>query len=294
MKPLSYPPDSNPHDSAAAWLPAGLARALLYGEFALAFQPLVDLRNGRVSGCEALIRWHHPRRGTIPPATFIPAAEECGLIVPIGEWVLAEACAQARLWPEEVRLAVNLSPVQLASPGLIELVRDALARAALAPGRLELEITETVPLPDGAQALSVLHRLHDLGVRIALDDFGAGYASLGSLRAFPFDRIKIDQSFVHDLADGQEPDADTILRAIMRLGAELGMATTAEGIETKAQRDQLARLGCLEGQGYLFSRPRPAAEIPGLIARLNRSFASPALPASRMPATGKVLAAVSG
>ncbi|HEY2134191.1 MAG TPA: EAL domain-containing protein [Acetobacteraceae bacterium] len=291
MKPTSHSSDRSPRDGAAAWLPAELACALAHGVFALAFQPLVDLRSGRVSGCEALIRWYHPQRGTISPAAFIPAAEESGRIVAIGEWVPAQACAQARLWPEEVRLAVNLSPVQLASPGLIQAVRDALARAELPPRRLELEITETAPLPDGAKALTALHLLRELGVRSALDDFGTGYASLGYLRCFLFDRIKIDQSFVRDLASGQEPDAGTIPRAIMRLGTELSMGTKAEGIETPAQRDLLARLGCLEGQGFLFSRPRPAAEIPGLIARLTRFCPSPAPPARKMTATRKILAA---
>jgi EAL domain-containing protein (putative c-di-GMP-specific phosphodiesterase class I) len=215
------------------------------------YQPQVDLRAGAMTGVEALLRWRHPQRGLVSPAQFIPLAEEIGLIVPIGEWVLREACRTVASWPGDLRAAVNLSAVQFKSRNLVAVVEQALHDAALAPDRLELEITETVMLNDTDTTVATLNQLRNLGVRIAMDDFGTGYSSLSYLRRFPFDRIKIDQSFVRDMPS--KPDCSAIVRAVASLGRELGMATTAEGVETWEQLDLLVSAGCSEIQGYLFS-----------------------------------------
>ncbi len=219
----------------------------------------------RVTGFEALLRWRHPERGMVSPGAFIPLAEEIGLIVPLGEWVLRQACAEAATWPEDVKVAVNLSPVQFKSRDLVPAVLNALAASGLAPERLELEITESVLLQDNDATLATLHRLRDLGLRISMDDFGTGYSSLSYLRSFPFDKIKIDRSFVRDLSESE--DSLAIVRAVAGLGSSLGMATTAEGVETEAQLDRLRAAGCTEVQGYLFSPPRPAAEVAEVLAR---------------------------
>jgi EAL domain-containing protein (putative c-di-GMP-specific phosphodiesterase class I) len=244
-----------------------LRAALARGEFELHYQPVIDLRRNALSGFEALLRWHHPERGMVSPAAFIPLAEEIGFIVPLGEWVLRRACAEAMTWPGEAKVAVNLSPVQFKSRNLVQAVVSALAASGLPAGRLELEITESVLLQDNEATLTTLHRLRDLGVRIAMDDFGTGYSSLSYLRSFPFDKIKIDQSFVRDLCikDG----TDFIVRAVIGLGASLGMTTTAEGVETEAQLAQLRAEGCDEVQGYLFSRPVPVSEVADVIRRWN-------------------------
>ena len=239
-----------------------LRKAVLTQEFELYFQPIVDVKSGLTTSYEALIRWHHPSRGIIPPLEFIPIAEETGIIVPIGDWVLRQACAEAARWPANVTVAVNLSPAQVKNRGLIKSVVDALKESHLAPERLELEITELVLLQDNQGAFSILHQLRDLGIKIAMDDFGTGYSSLGYLRSFPFDKIKIDRSFVQDFPEKEESIA--IIRAVIGLGGSLGMKTTAEGVETQEQLAGLLSEGCTEAQGFLFSKPRPAKEIARL------------------------------
>jgi diguanylate cyclase (GGDEF)-like protein len=243
-----------------------LRNALNGGQFEVYYQPLVDLHAQAVTGFEALLRWHHPQRGMIPPDKFIPIAEEIGAILPIGEWVLRQACAAAAAWPDGQSISVNLSPVQFKSRDLLAMVTSALRDAGLAAGRLELEITETVMLHDTVATLSTLHELRSLGVRIAMDDFGTGYSSLSYLRSFPFDRIKIDQSFVREL--GKQRDCAAIIRAVIALSHDLGMATTAEGVETRDQLRTLALAGCSAVQGYLFSRPLPLRDIPAMLRSL--------------------------
>jgi diguanylate cyclase (GGDEF)-like protein len=237
-----------------------LRLALRTEQFEMFYQPLVDLHAGVVDGCEALLRWRHPERGLIAPDQFIPLAEEIGLIVPLGEWVLRQACGAMASWPGAMRVAVNLSPAQFKSRNLVAAVAEALRESGLPADRLELEITETVMLNDTDATLETLHQLQALGVCIAMDDFGTGYSSLSYLRRFPFDRIKIDQSFVRDMCSKQ--DCGAIIRAVTGLSNELGMATTAEGVETREQLDALTKAGCSEVQGYLFSRPVPADSIP--------------------------------
>jgi diguanylate cyclase (GGDEF)-like protein len=240
-----------------------LRHALQRGEFELFYQPLIDLHTETAGGFEALLRWRHPDRGIVPPDKFIPLAEEIGAIVPIGEWVLRHACLAAASWPDDLRVSVNLSPTQFKVRDLVGTVGAALQDSGLAPDRLELEITETVMLQDTAATLATLHDLRNLGVRIAMDDFGTGYSSLSYLRCFPFDRIKIDQSFIREL--GRQRDSGAIVRAVIALGRELGMATTAEGVETPEQLRALAEAGCSDIQGYLFIRPVPLKEIPFLL-----------------------------
>ena len=239
-----------------------MRKALAAGEFELFYQPVVSLATDRISGCEALMRWRHPEKGLIPPSAFITLAEEIGFIVPLGDWALREACATAARWPAQAKIAVNLSPVQFRSTGLMQTVVGALAASGLAPERLELEITETILLEDSESTLATLYRLRELGVRIAMDDFGTGYSSLSYLQSFPFDRIKIDRSFIKDIGDGA--GSLNIVRALTALAAGLGMETTAEGVETEQQRETVRMEGCTEMQGYLFSRPRPAREIEEL------------------------------
>lgn len=240
-----------------------LRGALERGEFELHYQPQVDLTTEAVSGFEALVRWRHPERGLVEPGAFIHVAEETGLIIPLGAWILAQACTEAAAWPVPARVAVNLSPVQFITPGLPEAVAAALEGSGLPPGRLELEITETVRLIDNDTNLSVLHGFRDAGIKVALDDFGTGFASLSYLRAFSFSKIKIDRSFVGDI--GRDEGCLAIVRAATRLARDLGMDTIAEGIETPLQFLQLRQLGCAEGQGYLFGRPMPAADVPALL-----------------------------
>ena len=226
--------------------------------------------SGAISGFEALIRWQHPQRGLIPPNSFIPLAEEIGLIVPIGEWVIRQACMTASRWPKHLHVAVNISALQFRHAGLAEVIVGALAAAGLDASRLEIEITESVLLQDKEGTLATLHRLRELGIRIAMDDFGTGYSSLTYLQCFPFDKIKIDRSFVRDIAT--DAGSLNIVRAIAALASGLGMTATAEGVETREQLDRIAAEGCTEMQGYLFSRPLPAAEI-------ERRFLSPEAPA---------------
>ena len=240
--------------------------ALEHDEFEIHYQPVIDVAARRSSAFEALLRWHHPTRGLIPPLDFIPVAEETNLIVQIGDWVLRHACAEAATWPDGIKVAVNLSPVQFKQGDVIGSVRRALELSGLPAGRLELEITETILLEENDNALACLHQLRAMGIAIALDDFGTGYASLSYLNRFPFDKIKIDKSFVQHMDRNKE--AMSILDAIVALGQSLEIRTTAEGVETAEQLDRLRLTGCTEVQGYLFSRPVPAAEVPGLIARL--------------------------
>ncbi|AMN43711.1 EAL domain-containing protein [Rhodoplanes sp. Z2-YC6860] len=235
-----------------------LRRALLRGEFEVYYQPIYELKSNLIAGFEALARWNHPTQGIVSPANFIPLAEETGLIVPLGDWVLRSACQQAAQWPDNVYIAVNLSPVQFKNRDLVRAVTDAITEAQIDPRRLELEITETVLLQDNETTLATLHKLHDFGVRISMDDFGTGYSSLSYLRSFPFDKIKIDQSFIEDLPN--RPDSMAIVRAVTGLAQSLGIATTAEGVETTEQVKLLTRKGCTQVQGYLFSPPCRAAE----------------------------------
>jgi EAL domain-containing protein (putative c-di-GMP-specific phosphodiesterase class I) len=236
-----------------------LRQAIALGEFELYYQPVVNLRNNEISGCEALLRWHHPSRGMVSPSAFIPVAEDTGLISQLGEWVLSAACAEAASWPDSIGIAVNISPVQFRSPALALKVAAALAASGLAPSRLELEITETVLIRDDAAALATLHQLRALGVRIALDDFGTGYSSLSYLQRFPFDKIKIDRCFVSEIAAHE--GSSSIVQAVVNIARARHMTTTAEGVETEQQRDLLRELGCTEMQGFLFSPAKRSAEI---------------------------------
>jgi diguanylate cyclase (GGDEF)-like protein len=242
----------------------GLRHALANGDLRLVFQPFLSLVDNRICGLEALLRWYHPDRGMVAPEAFVPIAEETGLIVPIGEWVLREACAAAATWPQDVHVAVNLSPVQFKNRNLVQHVRDALDAAGLAPGRLELEITETLLLGENVSTMRTLHQLREIGVKISMDDFGTGYSSLSYLRSFPFDKIKIDRTFVHELAAAG--DGLAIVKAVIGLGRSLGISTSAEGVETEAQLDVVRDEGCSEVQGFFFSPPLPAAAISRLFA----------------------------
>ena len=246
-----------------------LSTAIRNGELSLHYQPQArarhKMKSDHVLGFEALARWTHPVRGFVPPGDFIPLAEESGLIVEMGEWILREACREAASWPKDLQISVNLSPAQFMHGDLVGLVHSILIETGLAPGRLELEITEGVLIEDFDRGLSLLRRLKALGVRIAMDDFGSGYSSLTYLQAFPFDKIKIDRSFVTDLATRE--DSMAIVRAVTGLGKSLGIVTTAEGVETDTQFDLLRREGCTQAQGYLFSPPRPAADVAKMLRR---------------------------
>jgi EAL domain-containing protein (putative c-di-GMP-specific phosphodiesterase class I) len=251
-----------------------LRQAITNGGFEVHYQPLVNLADNKVTGCEALLRWRHPSRGMISPAEFIPVAEETGLINQLGEWVLATACAEATTWPDDVKVAVNVSPIQFRGQAFALKVAAALAASGLAAHRLELEITEAVLIRDDEAALAMLHQLRALGVRIALDDFGTGYSSLSYLQRFPFDKVKIDRCFIKDVAD---PDgAACIVQAVVNIAAARHMTTTAEGVETQPQLDMLRKLGCTEMQGYLFSPAKPAAEIVQLLLTRHESMAGAA------------------
>jgi diguanylate cyclase (GGDEF)-like protein len=241
-----------------------LRKALVNDEFEVYYQPLMNMKTELICGFEALIRWNHPSRGIIAPPDFIPLAEETALIVPIGEWVLRQACAEATKWPSDISIAVNLSPAHFKMPGLYQIVFNTLAYSGLAANRLELEITESVLLVNSKSTLDTLRRLRALGARISMDDFGTGYSSLSYLRSFPFNKIKIDQSFVHDLSINK--DSMAIIRAVVGLGNSLGMVTTAEGVETQEELEYLKREGCTEAQGYLFGKARPAKGVATLLA----------------------------
>ncbi len=229
------------------------------GEFELLYQPMVDVKTGKVTSCEALLRWNSPERGIVMPDDFIPAAEATGLIVPLGEWVLREACVDASRWPKEITVTVNLSPGQFKSKKLVQSVENALAESGLPASRLVLEITEQVLMNESEGAFVILHKIRDLGIRISMDDFGIGYSSIGHLRTFPFSTIKIDQSFIHDLPGKQ--DSLAIVRAVIGLSRSLGFETIAEGVETEEQLANVTSEGCNLFQGFFFSEPRPSIEV---------------------------------
>jgi len=262
-----------------------LRKALPLQEFELFYQPQIDLERNQIDGFEALLRWRHPERGLVSPGDFIPLAEEIGMIVPLGEWVLREACREAARWPREMTVAVNVSPLQFTNTSrLIDIVGQALAASGLPGSRLEIEITESVLLRNEKSVIEALHKLRAMDVRVAMDDFGTGYSSLSQLHSFPFDKIKIDRSFLSETTDIAGQNA--IIRAITALGVSLGMSTIAEGVETP---DQLARIraeGCNSVQGYLFSRPIPVDQIEGMILQFADGRPPGAQPAIGQPATG--------
>ena len=258
-----FEPEMDARAQARRSLELDLRRALAQRGFELHYQPLVNLQSDSVTAFEALLRWPHPEREWISPADFIPLAEETGLIVPLGDWVLRQACRDAATWSPDIKVAVNLSPIQFKAGDLVQSVADALTESGLAPQRLELEITESVLLDKTETSIAVLHRLRELGVAISLDDFGTGYSSLSYLRNFPFDKIKIDQSFVSHMA--REHQSGAIVSAIAGLGDSFGIPTTAEGVETAEQLERLRAQGCTEVQGFLISRPIPAAGIADLL-----------------------------
>jgi EAL domain-containing protein (putative c-di-GMP-specific phosphodiesterase class I) len=241
-----------------------LNSAIERSELTLHYQPQARI-SGEVTGFEALVRWHHPTRGIVPPGTFVPLAEDSGLIVPLGEWILREACREAASWHTPLRIATNLSPVQFRRGDLVGLVHSVLLETGLEPSRLELEITEGVLIDDFSRAVSILRRLKALGVRIAMDDFGTGYSSLSYLQSFPFDKIKIDQTFISNLE--RHPQSATIIRAVIGLARGLQVPVVAEGVETKDQLAFLAKESCDEVQGFLIGRPLPIAEYATLTAR---------------------------
>jgi diguanylate cyclase (GGDEF)-like protein len=285
-----FEPSMDKQLQARLGMETDLRLALQRGEFELYYQPLFNLIEDRVTAFEALIRWNSPTRGRVAPVDFIPLAEQTGLIIPIGEWVLRTACAEAVLWPAHVRVAVNLSAIQTKTKNLVALVSETLADTGLSARRLELEITETVLLQNTETIIVMLHTLHDMGVRISMDDFGTGYSSLSYLRRFPFDKIKIDRSFITDLrgtpstperaenpseaGSATEKSAATIVRAIVGLGDSLGISTTAEGVETAQQFARVRQKGCTEVQGYFISPPRPAKEVAELLRRLDATLPS--------------------
>jgi diguanylate cyclase (GGDEF)-like protein len=278
-----FEPAMDQRSRAIRTLDLDLRRALGEGQFDLHYQPVVSAQNCEVRGFEALLRWYHPDKGLVPPVEFIPIAESNGLIASIGEWVLRRACTDAMHWPSDTKVAVNLSPAQFKNPSLFDMVVSALDASGLSSSRLELEITESVLLQETDTALATLHRLREFGVRISLDDFGTGYSSLSYLRSFPFDKIKIDQSFVRELS--QRADCAAIVKAIAALGESLGMTTTAEGVETFEQLKQLREMGCRELQGYLFGLPQMASAVKMWLrtfaARAEQTVAKSAAPESR-------------
>ena len=263
-----FEPEMDMRLKARHKLETELRRAVQESEFELAYQPIMRLDTGRVTGFEALIRWRHPERGLIAPTEFIDVAEETGLIAPINDWVLRSACADAATWPQRLRVAVNLSPSQLRSDALMRSLNGALKRSGLDPQRMEIEITESVLMQDNEATITRLHEVERLGVRISLDDFGTGFSSLSYLLRFPFDKIKIDRTFVKDV--GARTEADAIIRAVVSLARSLNVEITAEGVETEMQLAWLQAEGCTEAQGFLFSPPRPASELAELLVMLER------------------------
>jgi diguanylate cyclase (GGDEF)-like protein len=285
-----FEPDMDAQAKARRKLEIDLRQAIADDGIEVYYQPCLSLTDNSITGCEALVRWRHAERGMISPAEFVPIAEETGLIDQLGEFVLMTACAEAATWPDNIRLAVNVSPVQFRSATLALKIMAALAASGLSANRLELEITEAVLIRDDDAALAILHQLRAIGVRIALDDFGTGYSSLSYLQRFPFDKIKIDRCFVNDIA---EPGGSSgIVRAVVNIAAERHMTTTAEGVETEQQQELLRGLGCSEMQGYLFSRPKPAAEVRQLIHAHREQSApvalNPAQKRRQIPKTAKV------
>jgi diguanylate cyclase (GGDEF)-like protein len=279
-----FAPEMDAQLRARRQLEVDLRQAIPAGALEVHYQPCVSLQDNRITGCEALLRWRHPERGVISPAEFIPIAEETGLINQLGEYVLTTACMEAATWPDDIRLAVNVSPVQFKSGTFALKIMSALAASCLAAGRLELEITEAVLIRDDEAALAILHQLRAIGVRIALDDFGTGYSSLSYLQRFPFDKIKVDRSFVKDIA---EPGggSSSIVQAVVNIAAARHMTTTAEGVETEEQRQMLSALGCSEMQGYLFSAAKPATQIRELFASHHDAAVKTSPPRKRRPKT---------
>jgi diguanylate cyclase (GGDEF)-like protein len=272
-----FEPEMDARAQARRALELDLRRALAHRHFELHYQPLVNLQSDSITGFEALLRWPHAERGSIAPADFIPLAEDTGLIVPLGDWVLRQACSDAVAWSPDIKVAVNLSPVQFKTGDLVQSVTNALSESGLPARRLELEITESVLLDKTETSIAVLRRLRELGVAISLDDFGTGYSSLSYLRNFHFDKIKIDQSFVRHMA--QERQSGGIVSAIARLGDSFGIPTTAEGVETTEQLERLRAKGCTEVQGFLISRPIPAARIADLLTNYRAGRQAAACPA---------------
>ncbi len=263
----TFMPEMHARSETRRQMETDLRRAFALRQFTLHYQPQVDVRSDRLFGFEALLRWQHPTGGAVSPAAFVPLAEEIGLMAPIGAWILAAACKEAAGWPAPLAVAVNVSALQFEQGDLLAAVGDALSRSGLAPHRLEIEVTESALLGNPEATMAVLRQLRASGVRIAMDDFGTGYSSLTRLQSFPFDKIKIDRSFVSGARGVAEGRA--IVRAIAGLGASLGMRTIAEGVETAEQLERVRAEGCTEVQGYLFGRPVPAAELPGVIARFD-------------------------
>jgi predicted signal transduction protein with EAL and GGDEF domain len=245
-------------------LESGLRAAIVNNEFRLVFQPIFNLDERRIVCLEALLRWDRPGRGTVSPVDFIPVAEDTGLIVAIGNWALNEACRAAAAWPSEVSVAVNLSTAQFRNRNLAAQIRATLDQTGLPPRRLNLEVTESLLLTDAETTAKMLHELRAIGIRISLDDFGTGFSSLSYLRSFPFDKIKIDKSFIHDISHSR--DSRAIVNAVIDLGRSLGISTTAEGVETEDQLELVRRQGCNEVQGFLFSTPLPAGAVSLLLA----------------------------
>jgi diguanylate cyclase (GGDEF)-like protein len=240
-----------------------LRKAIGEGEFKVFYQPLIDLKSRRVCGFEALIRWFHPERGMVSPADFVPVAEETGMIIELGDWTLRQACRDATQWPGTLKVAVNLSPIQLTRRTIVEDVASVLRESGLDPKRLELEITESAMITDTEAVLVLLNQIGDIGVRIALDDFGTGYSSLSYLLRFPFSKLKVDRSFIVGVGDGG--DSDAIVAAVITLCHAIGMTITAEGVETMLQLNYIAKRNCTEAQGYLFSKPRPNEDVADMI-----------------------------
>ena len=267
-----YDPSMDNHLEAKRDLERAVRNALARGEFEVHYQPIVDVRSERASGFEALLRWRHRDKGLLPPSEFIGIAEEVGFIIPLGEWVLRKACDDAADWPAYTRLAVNISPAQC-TPALTQTVMSALAASRLPPDRLELEITESALLQDNSATLATLHQLRKLGVKIAMDDFGTGYSSLSYLRSFPFDKIKIDKSFVSEVL--VHPESLVIVRAVAGLGVSFGVPTTAEGVETREQFEQIKAAGCTQCQGYLFGRAIPNAEVMRQLQQRRQAIRKP-------------------
>lgn len=267
-----FEPDMDARMQDRRMLELDLRKAIAQGEFEVHYQPLVNLDREQLTGFEALIRWNHPQRGLVSPEEFIPLAEETALIIPIGEWVLRQACMEAARWPQEITVSVNISAVQFRGGQFCETVISALAQSRLAAHRLELEVTESVLLVNIEKAAETLHKLRSFGVKICMDDFGTGYSSLSYLRSFPFDKIKIDPSFVRGV--NSNPEAKAIVRAVSGLGASLKMVTTGEGVETAEELSYVREAGCTEAQGFYFSEPVPAARVPELLGKRLRVAAA--------------------
>ncbi len=259
-----FEPEMDATIKARRALENSLREALYEGQFTLHYQPILNLDDNRIPCCEALIRWNHPERGMVPPGEFIPVAEEIGLIVAIGEWVLRQACADAATWPNNTKVAVNLSPIQMLNAKLVPVVIGALAATGLPASRLELEITESVLMQNTDATVAALHQLRSIGVKISMDDFGTGFSSLSYLRRFPFDKLKIDRCFISDLSKDDESGL-AIVRSVTALAKSLGMITTAEGVETKEQMELVRMVGCTEVQGYYVGRPQPLKDVSRLL-----------------------------